>query len=258
MRIRRCHLKIAAIFSDYDGTLAPEDVPLESSRVPKEIEEPLRALAKSIPVAIVTSKDYAFVRSRTDFASAWACVSGLEIVLPDGRSFAPTRPNDRLKEGLDYIRSHDELGLKLEPKHSTAGDLLAFSVDWRGASKPSSHFMRTATARLTRLDLNVVYDPTRPYFDVFGRRPDKGGAVRELKRLLNIAGNVLFIGDSSADNPAFDEADVAMCVDRGQRLKGVECEFSIRQEGMGLFLRSLIADRLSLDPGALARKSQRV
>jgi hydroxymethylpyrimidine pyrophosphatase-like HAD family hydrolase len=240
-------LKIAAIFADYDGTIAPEDVPLESSRVPKAIEGPLRALSSSLPVAIVTSKDCGFVRPRTKFADAWACVSGLEIVLSDGRSFATPGGGARLREGLSYVRSHDGLGLKLELKRSTTGDLLGFSVDWRNAPNPPSGFIGTATAELTRMDLWVVHDQNRPFFDVFGGRPDKGRAVRELKRLLKVAGKVMFVGDSIVDNSAFEEADVAIGVDHGQSFEGIACRFAIRQERLGPFLRSLVGGRLSLN-----------
>ena len=65
-------MKISAVLSDYDGTLAPEDVSLESSSVPKEIGDSLVRLSASLPIAIVTSKDYDFIRPRTPFARAWA------------------------------------------------------------------------------------------------------------------------------------------------------------------------------------------
>jgi len=247
-------LKISAIFSDYDGTLASEDVALDASGVPEEISGPLLRLSSSVPVAIVTSKDYGFVRPRTPFARAWACVSGLEIVLSDGRSFAAPQTGSRLREGLEYVKRRNEFGLALELKRSTAKGLLAFSVDWRGKPGPPAEFITTAVADLSDMGLTVAYDPTRPFLDVFGRRPDKGGAVREMKRLLDVNGNVLFIGDSTADNSAFGEADLAMCVDHGQGLDGLECGYAIRREELGRFLRSLEDDKLSLDLRTLARK----
>lgn len=247
-------MKISAIFSDYDGTLAPDDVSLDASGVPEEISGPLLRLGSSIPVAIVTSKDYGFVRPRTPFARAWACVSGLEIILSDGRSFAAPQNGSRLREGLEYVRRRNQFGLALELKRSTAKALLAFSIDWRGKPGPPVEFITTAVADLSTMGLSVAYDPTRPFLDVFGRRPDKGGAVREMKRLLDVNGNVLFIGDSIADNSAFGEADLAMCVDHGQGLKDLECGYAIRRDELGTFFRSLEDDHLSLNLSALARK----
>ena len=247
-------MKISAIFSDYDGTLAPEDVAPQESTVPKEIEGPLLRLSSSVPVAIVTSKDYGFVRPRTPFARAWACVSGLEIVLSDGRTFAASHTGGRVHEGLEYVRRHNKFGLALELKRSTAKDLLAFSMDWRRTSPPPAEFIETTVAHLTRIGLTAVYDHTRPYLDVFGGRPDKGRAVRELKGHLEVSGKILFIGNSPADNSAFEESDVAICVDHGQSLEGVACGFALRREELGSFLRSLVDDRLSLNPRTLVRK----
>ena len=247
-------MKISAIFSDYDGTLAPEDVSVQSSSVPEEIEEPLRRLGSAVPVALVTSKDYRFIRPRTAFASAWACVSGLEIVLQDGRAFPAKRLSGRVREGLDYVKHHDELGLTLELKHSTTGGLLGFSMDWRTASPPPAQFIRGTTAKLTEMGLTVVRDPTWCFLDVFAATPNKGRAVRELKRLLKVRGNALFMGDSTTDNRAFEEADVAICVEHGQSLKNLTCGFVVPRDEMGGFLRSLADDGLSLDTRTLRRR----
>ncbi len=247
-------MKISAIFSDYDGTLAPDDVSVESSRVPKKIEGLLSRLGSQVPIALVTSKDYGFIRHRTAFASAWACVSGLEIVLSDGTASRTQRVSGRLLEGLLYVKEHEKPGLTFELKRSTNGELLGFSIDWRRGSAPSSRFVKTTRAELTDMGLTVVHDPTWTYVDVFGARPDKGKAVRELKRLLKVTGNVLFLGDSTADNPAFDEADVAICVAHGQSLESLSCRFAFNHERLGAFLRSLIDDHLALDLRALARR----
>jgi len=247
-------LKISAIFSDYDGTLAPEDAALEASRVPKEIEGPLRTLSSFIPLAIVTSKALDFVRPRTPFARAWACVSGLEVVLSDGRVFASSQTGGRLLEGLRHVKRRNESGVTLELKRSSAGGLLGFSMDWRRIPAPPSEFIATTAADLTNMGLTVAYDPTKPFLDVFGARPDKGRAVRELKRLLDVTGKVLFIGNSVTDNPAFEEADVAICVAHGQSLEGLECGFALKHQELGQFLSSLVEDGLSLNLRDLVRK----
>jgi len=246
-------LKISALFSDYDGTLAPEDVAMESSRISKDIERPLRELARSIPVAIVTSKDLSFARPRTPFASAWACVSGLEIALPDGREFTKKAPERKLREGLGLVRRRGDLGISVELKRSARGGLLAFSVDWRRAPNPPRAFIEATTAALIGMGLAVDHDPNLPFFDVFGRRPDKGGAVRRLRELLGISGDIAFIGDSVADNPAFEEAGLAICVDHGQDIRDIRAGFTLKRAQVGRFLQRL-ADDQSLDLRTLKRK----
>jgi len=246
-------LKIRALLSDYDGTLAPEEVSLESSGLPKDVGDSLLRLSTSLPVAIVTSKDHDFIRPRTPFARAWACVSGLEIVLSDGRTFAASKNRGRLLEGLKHAKRKNASGLTFELKRSTTKELLAFSIDWRRTSTPTSAFIEATSAELTGMGLTVAYDPAQPYLDVFGARPDKGRAVKELKRLLSVSGNVLFLGDSVADNPAFEEADVAVCVAHGQSLDGIKSGFVMRQDALADFLRSL-ADDPSLNLSALKRR----
>jgi hydroxymethylpyrimidine pyrophosphatase-like HAD family hydrolase len=244
-------LKIGAIFSDYDGTLAPEDVTREASHVPKDVQDALLRLSSSVPVAIVTSKDFGFIRPRTDFARAWSCVSGIETVLSDGRVFGT--PVKGLHEALQYVKRHDHSGLTLEIKHGITGEILGFSLDWRNAA-PHEEYVRTTMEALTRLGLAVAYDPTRPYVDFFGAKPDKGRAVRELKKLLGVSGNVLFFGNSITDNPAFDEADLGICVAHGQETRELKCGFTLRPDELGGFLRSLADDALSLDLRTLKRK----
>ena len=244
-------MKISAILSDYDGTLAPEDVTREASRVPKDIQDALLRLSSSVPIGIVTSKDIGFIRPRTAFARAWSCVSGIETVLSDGRVFAT--PVNGLHEALQYVKQNNS-GLTLELKRSTTGDVLGFSLDWRTAAPPAAEYIRTTIEALTRMGLTVVYDPTRPYVDFFGAKPDKGRAVRELKKLLGVSGHVLFMGNSITDNPAFEEADLAICVAHGQELKELKCGFMLRPDELGGFLQSLADDTLSLDLRTLTRK----
>jgi hypothetical protein len=199
----------------------------------------------------VTSKDIGFIRPRTAFARAWSCVSGLETVLADGRVFAT--PVKGIEDALLYVKRHDYSGLTLELKRGTTGDVLGFSLDWRNAAPPGE-YVRTTIEALTKIGLTVVYDPTRHYVDFFGAIPDKGRAVRELKKLLSVSGNVLFIGNSITDNPAFEEADLAICVAQGEGIEELKCGFTLRQDELGGFLRSLADDALSLDLRRLRRK----
>ena len=247
-------MKISAIFSDYDGTIAPDDVPLEESKVPDEIADALRALASRLPVAIITSKDYSFVGPRTPFAKAWACASGLEMVLADGRRFSSERVSGRLVEGLRYVMDRWRDGTIFEVKHSTAGKPLGFSVDWRGESAPSVDLVTATTTRLESMGLAVAYDRTSPFLDVFGARPDKGRALEELRRLLGVEGKVLFMGNSTPDNPAFDRADVSLCVESGQDIERLTCRNVVRFDDLVPFLRSLEKGDLSLDTKSFERK----
>ena len=247
-------MKIGAIFSDYDGTLSPAEVPLSESRVPKDVEEALLEIAASVPVAIVTSKDAGFVRPRTRFASAWACASGLDIVLADGRVGQAPEMSARLPDGLAYAKGLVKPGMAIETKRDSGGRLLGFSLDWRRSAPPSREAVASAKRTLAGLGLAVVHDPAMPYLDVFGARPDKGRAVAALKRLLGVRRGVLFLGDSLHDNPAFGEADRGLCVDHGQGLERLTCGYVVESGDLGRLLHLVAGNGLELDLRTLKRR----
>lgn len=83
--------RIAAILSDYDGTLCPtSSVRNKVGTIPEELEKVLWSISRQIPVCIVSSKDYHFLRPRTKFARVLSCIMGIETI-----SF-------RIDKGLTY------------------------------------------------------------------------------------------------------------------------------------------------------------
>ena len=244
-------MKITAIFSDYDGTLAPDDVPREVSQVRRSLLGPLERLASRIPLAIITSKDYSFVGPRTPFASAWACVSGLDIVVK-GRKLPPDpQTSGRLEEAVEVARRILGPGPSVELKRSaTSNRLLGFSIDWRLNAVPTPGNLRALEERLSAMGLWVVYDPQLPFVDAFGAEPDKGTALNRLKGLLGVRGKVLFLGDSRSDVPALRSADMGICVDHGQDLDVVGWPHSVPVERLAAFLDDLYDNDLEADaPG---------
>jgi hydroxymethylpyrimidine pyrophosphatase-like HAD family hydrolase len=73
--------KITAILSDYDGTLSPMNlVKNKDATIPMELEDVLWEVSKRIPVCIISSKDYHFLRPRTKFAKILSCILGIETL----------------------------------------------------------------------------------------------------------------------------------------------------------------------------------
>jgi hydroxymethylpyrimidine pyrophosphatase-like HAD family hydrolase len=73
--------KIAAILSDYDGTLCPTDsVKSKAGTIPEELEQILWDISRQIPICIISSKDYHFLHSKTKFASILSCIMGIETI----------------------------------------------------------------------------------------------------------------------------------------------------------------------------------
>ena len=74
--------RIDAILSDYDGTLSPTDTLRGNVEfIPKQLEGILWGIAQTIPVGIVSSKDYHFIYNKAKFAWVLSCIMGMETIV---------------------------------------------------------------------------------------------------------------------------------------------------------------------------------
>ncbi len=237
--------RVGALLVDYDGTIAPLGVPREESRIFRSVERELEAMVNTVPVCIVTAKDFDFVRPRSKFAAAWACVSGLDIVLADGRRFTRRRLAD-LTAALKVAEWAEGLGSFTELKRGPSGELLAVGVDWSAAPEAGAVIL----PRLKALGARnfVSRDAYSTFADVYAARPDKGRATKFLKRILGGRKKVMFIGDSAHDNAAFQEAGIAVGVEHGQPMDDLRCSFVVEQTRLGGFLRSLRGRGMEFTP----------
>ena len=75
-------MRIAAILSDYDGTLCPTgSLRSQNNAIPQELEDILWTISEKIPICIVSSKDFNFLHSRTRFAVIISCILGIETLV---------------------------------------------------------------------------------------------------------------------------------------------------------------------------------
>ena len=96
---------MAAILSDFDGTLCPtsgiEYNYNSSDFIPRSIEDILCEISLTIPIAIITSKDFDFIYPKIkQFAKILSCILGLEMfVLDDGQQINLNKniPNENRK-----------------------------------------------------------------------------------------------------------------------------------------------------------------
>jgi len=73
--------RISTIFSDYDGTLSPTDtLRSKTYSIPEQLEGVLWEISQTIPICIISSKDYHFLHPRTGFARILSCIMGIEII----------------------------------------------------------------------------------------------------------------------------------------------------------------------------------
>ena len=82
--------RVAAILSDFDGTLCPTSGIKynynSSDFIPRSIEDILCEISLTVPIAIITSKDFDFIYPKTrKFAKILSCILGLEMFVLDDR-----------------------------------------------------------------------------------------------------------------------------------------------------------------------------
>jgi len=239
-------LKVAALMLDYDGTIAPLRVPREESRIFRNVENQLRRIVKQVPVCVVTAKDFAFVHPRSRFASGWACVSGLDVRTVDGRAVGRKKLGS-LEPARKLAKSFELLGSYTELKRGPAGEVLAVGIDWSGVPGLGPSIVR----RLRSMGgggRTVIHERRTTFADIYAAPPDKGYATKLLKNLLEVQGDVMFIGDSAMDDSAFQRAGIAVGVAHGQPVDRLKCEYLVEQPRLAEFLRSLSDRGMDFSP----------
>ena len=110
---------MAAILSDFDGTLCPtsgiEYNYNSSDFIPRSIEDILCKISLTVPIAIITSKDFDFIYPKTrKFAKILSCILGLEMFVLDDRqqiSLNKNIPNENRKISPEDIAIKDRISL---------------------------------------------------------------------------------------------------------------------------------------------------
>ena len=227
-------MKIAAIFSDYDGTLSPLEARREDTGLSPMLRRLLTRASKRVSLGIVSTKDLAFIRERVPFAHGISASSGLEMqvgekILLDERV---REPNPKLEEAYQdvlkkILQARDNL--MLERKESEDETLIAFCIDWR-QSRNWDEAKRLAGPLLTHcreLDLYVVESDISPFANIFPFKVDKGEAFGKLKQEIGVTGPIMYLGDSEADDPAFQLAEVSIGVKHRRIMPKLQCKYRI-------------------------------
>jgi HAD superfamily hydrolase (TIGR01484 family) len=79
---RLMQTRIDSILSDYDGTLSPTNTLRNNTEsIPRQLEQILWGIAETIPVCIISSKDYHFLYNKAKFAWVLSCIMGIETIV---------------------------------------------------------------------------------------------------------------------------------------------------------------------------------
>jgi len=194
----------------------------------------LTKLSKHITLGIVTTKDLSFIRERIPFAHGISASCGLEMqvgekVSLDERVRAPNELLEKTYQGVlkKILEARDNLAL--ERKESEDEHLIGFCIDWRLA-RNWEEAKRIAAPLLDysrKQGLHVVESDVSPFANVFPIKIDKGEAFANLKRELGVTGPIMYLGDSEADDPAFQLAEVSVGVKHRRIMPKLQCKYRI-------------------------------
>jgi HAD superfamily hydrolase (TIGR01484 family) len=240
-------VKVEAIFSDYDGTLCPLELRREDAFISPRLRRLLIKASKSIQIGIITTKDLSFIQERVPFAQGIAATCGLELqvdekIILDDRIREPHEKFESVyRECLKRILQIRD-NVSVERKETDDGGLIGFCIDWRLA-RDWPEAQRKTTPLLTfckEQGMYVVESNISPFANVFPIEVSKGEAFARLRKEMNVKGPIMYLGDSEADNPAFQLADVSVGIKHRRSIPELSCKYWIEFLELDTFLSDLI------------------
>jgi HAD superfamily hydrolase (TIGR01484 family) len=180
-------MRISGILSDYDGTLCPtSSIRSKENNIPKELENILWDIADTIPICIVSSKDFNFLHNKARFANVISSILGIEtlVLKPHERRLSESVnskecqefrciQNSCLSSNYTSLKRNSELLSQLaeeiasrynevyiERKFTVYNKILAgITVDWRNVDdwesfkvKSEHQLMKTITEKQRKLE----------------------------------------------------------------------------------------------------------
>jgi HAD superfamily hydrolase (TIGR01484 family) len=266
--------RVQAILSDYDGTLVPTAnvKNVSTNAIPSKLEQILSNISAEIPVSVISTKDFEFLRKKTAFARALSCMMGIETLFLTNHATSRTIEKRILSADLsalqlksaaleaiaeEVIMCKEFSAMLVERKHTSDGILAGLTIDWRNQLGDNwSYYRRAINHFLSRIVSNLKKAPVpmgiyvqkyseHPFVDIYGIECNKGVAfdtiISELRRYISIDNKgTLYLGDSENDNPAFRKAGISIGIRSDTRVNPkLDCSYFLDYERLSHFLMKL-------------------
>lgn len=263
--------RVHAILSDYDGTLAPltNVKNSETDTLTSELLQTLRKVSSEIPVCIISTKDFEFLRRKIAFARILSCMMGIETIVTGNKNHRRTVEKRLIHADLkvlqlkspvleaiaDEIATEEEFSHVLVERKHTSDDILAgLTLDWRHLGDWSyyrrgiAHFISRLVSDLKKppipVDIFVQKYSQHPFFDIYSTDCNKGMAfdivVSELAKEPVNCKDIMYLGDSENDNPAFRKAGISLGIRSDARVNPkLDCSYVLDYEQLSSFLKKL-------------------
>lgn len=266
--------RVQAILSDYDGTLVPivNVKNVSTNAIPTELEQTLSNISAEIPVSVISTKDFEFLREKTAFARALSCMMGIEtLFLTNHHATSRTIEKRILHADLaelqlksaaleaiaeEVILCKEFSAMLVERKHTSDGILAGLTIDWRHHlydnwsyyRRGITHFISRMVANLKKapvpVDIYVQKYSTHPFVDIYSIECNKGIAfdtvISERGYLSTDNKGTLYLGDSENDNPAFRKAGISIGIRSDARVNPkLHCSYFLDYKWLSHFLMNL-------------------
>ncbi len=264
--------RVQAIISDYDGTLLPTAHVKnpKTNTIPRELEEILEEVCSEIPICVVSTKDFEFLRNKTTFARMLSCIMGIETLILKNHGPSQTIEKRLLHTDLqvlelnpgalevisEEVSSWQELShLLVEHKYTSDGILAGLTIDWRQLGDDWSYHRSAVNHFISRMVANLKKPPAPahiyvqkysmpPFVDIYSTECNKGLAfdtvISELAYASVDGKGTFYLGDSENDNPAFRKAGISIGIRSDARLNPkLNCSYFLDYKYLSSFLVNL-------------------
>jgi HAD superfamily hydrolase (TIGR01484 family) len=261
-------------------TSVREDGGDDRGTIPQALERILFCISENIPVCIISSKDFAFLHRRARFARILSCVLGTETInhIPHYNDTKETNnlgclkfqhliasshslmDNSKLLHNtMETLQNHNYKVITVEKKYTSNKEILiGLTIDyrhlnnWQSFKENTEPIIREMIQKSVNADLkpNLSFKnqpfiqsyASHPFLDVYGAECDKGLAFDNvLSQLDKKKRNVVYLGDSENDNPAFRKSDLSIGIRSDTRLNPMlDCKYMLDFNQLPIFLRSLM------------------
>jgi hydroxymethylpyrimidine pyrophosphatase-like HAD family hydrolase len=249
--------------------------------IPSELEQLLDRISERIPVCIISSKDFEFLHERTRFASILSCVLGMETIVHNSHykdkeikkfgcintrhliaSSNCLMDNSRLLHNtVENLQNQNYQDIMIDEKYTSNREILiGLTIDyrhlenWQSFKENKEPMLREIIERCINTNLAqnlsskdhpfIQTYSNHPFLDVYGVECNKGLAFDSVSSHLEQEGkiaNLMYLGDSENDNPAFRKSDISIGIRSDTRLNPkLDCKYMLDFSQLSLFLRGLM------------------
>ena len=171
--------------------------------------------------------------------------------------------NSSIIEELSSVISKNFHDIKILQKYTYKDKILAgVSFDYRHLSKWENYKMNIEPRVTDKIyeyikknspltnTLHMQTYLTHPFLDIYSINCNKGNVVTEVRKLLNLGRNknILYLGDSENDNPAFRKADLSINIKSDERINTkLDSHYSLEFNELSYFLIKLYKENFNFN-----------